>query len=872
MIQFTLNGQKTQYDGDPDLPLMNYLRDDRGIISPKDGCAPQAACGCCVVGVDDKALLSCVAKMEKIAGKSVTTTEGLGDYRQNVFANAFVTEGGVQCGFCIPGIVMQANNLINHNPDPSRADIDQALTPHLCRCTGYKKIVNAIQTAADAIRNEEEVPIPECDGRIGTRLPKYHAGDLVLGQHRYIDDIRMEGMKIGALKFSDHPRAVVKSMDLSAAVAHPGILRIFTADNVPGDKQIGLIRQDWPLMIGLGETTRYVGDVLACVVAETDAIAREAVELIEIDYEVLQPVTDMHLALKADSPSVHEGGNVLSQSITNRGDLETAVAEASYTAHGVYETQMIEHGFMEPEASIAYPRGDGVEVLSQGQGVFEDRVQIAKLLGLPQADVNVVLVENGGAFGGKEDLSVQGHAALAAYLMGEPVKVRLTRDESIIMHPKRHPIWMEYTIGCDENGMLIFCKGRFVGDTGAYASVGMKVLERSAGHATGAYNFPVTDIESTAVYTNNLPCGAMRGFGVNQTAFALESCIDELCEQGGFDRWEFRYMNALDDGDMTATGQVIEAGAGAKATLEAVKNEFHNAKFAGIACGIKNTGIGNGMPDSSQVTVTVAENGKVIIDHGWTEMGQGVHTIAVQTLVNETGIRPEQVEVRVETGSEMVTGMTTASRATSLIGNAIIDASREFKADLDKHTLEELAGKRYVGAFTVDWTTKPGAMVEKIYTHYSYSYATQVVILDEQGQVDKIIAAHDAGKIFNPTLFEGQLEGSIHMGLGYAISEDLPMEDGRPKSTMLRKCGILRAKDMPEMEVIGVEVPDPYGPYGAKGVGEIGLVPTAGAVANALYQFDGVRRHKLPMKLPRKRPTRRTNGRNGSNGSNGAKH
>ena len=568
MIQFTLNGQKTLYDGDPDLPLMNYLREDRGIISPKDGCAPQAACGCCVVGVDDKALLSCVTKMEKIAGKSVTTTEGLGDYRQNVFANAFVTEGGVQCGFCIPGIVMQANNLINHNPDPSRADIDKALTPHLCRCTGYKKIVNAIQTAADAIRNEEEVPIPECDGRIGTRLPKYHAGDLVLGQHRYIDDIRMEGMKIGALKFSDHPRAVVKSMDLSAAEAHPGVLRIFTAEHVPGDKQIGLIKQDWPLMIAVGETTRYVGDVLACVIADTDAIAREAVELIEIDYAVLQPVTDMHLALKADSPSVHEGGNVLSQSITNRGDLETAVAEAAYSARGVYETQMIEHGFMEPEASIAYPKGDGVEVLSQGQGVFEDRVQIAKLLGLPQADVNVVLVENGGAFGGKEDLSVQGHAALAAYLMGEPVKVRLTRDESIIMHPKRHPIWMEYTIGCDENGMLTFCKGRFVGDTGAYASVGMKVLERSAGHATGAYNFPVTDIESTAVYTNNLPCGAMRGFGVNQTAFALESCIDDLCEQGGFDRWEFRYKNALDDGDMTATGQVIEAGAGAKPRLK----------------------------------------------------------------------------------------------------------------------------------------------------------------------------------------------------------------------------------------------------------------------------------------------------------------
>ncbi len=880
MIQFMLNGHKMEYGGDPDLPLLTWLREEQGIISPKDGCAPQAACGCCVVQVDDKAVISCVTKMEKVAGKSVLTTEGLGDYRQNVFANSFVKEGGVQCGFCIPGIVMQANNLINHNPNPSRADIEKSLTPHLCRCTGYKKIVTAIQGAAEAIRNEEEVSLPEHDGRVGSRVPKYQAQDLVLGQHRYVDDIRLEGMRIAALKFSDHPRAVIKSMDLSAAEALDGVLRIITAADVPGDRHIGLIRQDWPLMIAVGETSRYVGDVLACVVAETDRIARQAVNLIDIEYEVLEPVADMHAALQADSPSVHEGGNILSKSITRRGDIDQAMAAAKYTAHGIFETQMIEHGFMEPEVCIAYPQAKGVEVLSQGQGVFEDRKQIAKLLGLPESDVHVILVSNGGGFGGKEDLSVQGHAALAAWLMGEAVKVRLTRDESIIMHPKRHPIWMEYTIGCDEDGKLSFCKGRFVGDTGAYASVGMKVLERSAGHATGAYYFPVTDIESTAVYTNNLPCGAMRGFGVNQTAFALESCVDDLCEQGGFDRWEFRYNNALDDGDMTSTGQIIEAGAGAKATLEAVKDEFQAARFAGIACGIKNTGIGNGMPDSSKVTITIAAADKVIIDHGWTEMGQGVHTMALQTLVTETGIDPALVEMRVETQSEMVTGMTTASRATSLIGNAIIDACRNLKADLENHSLEDLVGRQYMGDFTIDWTTKPkqtqdimvgqDADNHKIYTHYSYSYATQVVILDESGQVKKIIAAHDAGKIFNPTLFEGQLEGSIHMGLGYAISEDLPLEGGRPKSTMLRKCGILRARDMPEMEVIGVEVPDPYGPYGAKGVGEIGLVPTAGAVANALYQFDGVRRHKLPMRLPRKRPIRSRRGQRArrSNGKN----
>ena len=855
-MKFVLNGMAREYDGDPELPLLTYLREFEGIISAKDGCAPQAACGCCAVQLNEKAVLSCVIPMKKVADGQVTTIEGMGQFRQDVFANAFVAEGGVQCGFCIPGIVMQSHVLIGRNPEPTQADIEKVLTPHLCRCTGYKKIVKAVQRAAEAIRLEEEVSLPVSEGKIGDRHPKYRAQKLVLGQHQYVDDIKLDGMKYGALKFSDHPRAQVLKIDAAEAQKLEGVLRVFTAADVPGERTIGLIRQDWPLMIAEGETTRYIGDVLAGVVAESESIARQAVALIDVTYDVLEPVTDMHEALKADSPTVHEGGNILSTSATSRGDVDEARSDSAYISEGVYETQRIEHGFMEPEAAIALPMADGIEVLSQGQGVYDDRVQIAKLLGLSENSVRVKLVPNGGGFGGKEDLTVQGHAALMAWALDAPVKVKLTRDESIIMHPKRHPIWMKYTIGCDEAGKLTFVKVRFVGDTGAYASVGMKVLERSAGHATGAYHFPVTDVKATAVYTNNIPCGAMRGFGVNQAAFGLESCIDDLCEQGGFDRWQFRYDNALTNGDMTATGQVIEGGAGARETLLAVKDEFYAAKHAGLACGIKNTGVGNGMPDVASARITVAAGDKVIVDHGWTEMGQGVNTIATQVLCNETGIDPDIVEVHIDTAAEQEAGMTTASRATSLVGNALIDACRQLKEDLQTHSLADLVGNQYDGRWIVDWTTKPGAMVEKVYTHYSYSYATQLVVLDDDGHIDKVTAAHDAGRIFNPTLFEGQLEGSIHMGLGYATSEDLPMENGRLKSTRLRKCGILRAKEMPEIEVIGVEVPDPYGPYGAKGVGEIGLVPTAGAVANALYQFDGVRRTKLPMKIPKRRVAR----------------
>ena len=847
-MQFTLNGNKKEYTGNPELPLLTYLREHEGILSPKVGCAPQAACGCCTVELYGKSVMSCAITMKKVAGGKVITIEGIGEYRQRVFSNAFVEKSGIQCGFCIPGIVMQAKVLIDKNPSPSRDEVEQAIHPNLCRCTGYKKIVDSILYAADAIKDLKEIPVPKTDGKVGKRHPKYNAANLVLGKSPYVADMRLEGMVYGALKFSDHPRAKVLSINFQKAERHPGVINIFTAKDIPGDRYSGLIISDWPLMVDVGEETRYVGDVITGVVAESEEIAREAVKLIQVEYEVLKPLTDPELALNIDVPKIHPKGNLLSETILNRGDVGKAIEDADYVSTGVYNTQRIEHGFMEPECSIARTTEHGVEILSQGQGIYDDQKQIAKILNLPLEKVRVILVPNGGGFGGKEDLSVQGHAALYSYLLNKPVKVLLNRDESIIMHPKRHPLRMKYTLGCNAKGKLTVLKADILGDTGAYASVGMKVLERAAGHASGPYHIPNVNVVSRAVYTNNLPCGAMRGFGVNQVAFAVEGCIDDLCEQGGFDRWQFRYDNALVEGDMTSTGQKINAGSGVRQTLLAVKDIFKNAKFAGIACGIKNTGIGNGMVDEGKVKIEIVSAKKIILNHGWTEMGQGVNTMAVQFLCEETGIDPEIVEVRVDTADGATAGMTTASRATSIIGNSIANTCKKLKEDLKNFSLKELTGKVYTGEWICNWTTKPGYETKDIITHYSYSYATQVVVLNDEGNIDTVYAAHDAGKIINPGLFEGQIEGSIHMGLGYALTEDLELENGVPKSTRLRKCGILRAKEMPKMEVIGIEVPDPHGPYGVKGVGEIGLVPTAAAVANAFYQYDGTRYYKLPIK------------------------
>ncbi len=846
MITFYLNGKKETFDGNPDLSLLKYLRNEKHITSVKDGCSGQAACGACTVEINGKAKLSCVTKMSKLQDAEIFTPEGFPDYVKDTIAKAFVNKGAVQCGFCTPGFISRTKVLLQENPAPTVEEVRKAIKPHLCRCTGYKKIEESIIYAGKAIKEHKHLELRKTSGKIGESHPKYQAYETALGKRKFTDDIYIDGMLFGALKFSEYPSAKVKRINTGKAKSLKGVVRVLTAKDIPGQHKTGLIIPDWPLMIDQGETTHYIGDVIAGVVAETDDIARKAIELIEVEYEVYKPVTDVYEAIGA--PRIHpERPNNFSTTAFVIGDAEKSLSESKYVSKGHYETQRIEHAFLEKESAVALPEGDGIVLYSQSQGVYDDRRQVASLLGLPEYKVRVVLVPNGGGFGGKEDLSIQGHTALFAYLTKKPVKITLTRQESIRLHPKRHPVFMDIEIGADENGKLTALKLRAVGDTGAYASVGDKVLERVAGHASGGYYIPNIDIEAKTVYTNNIPCGAMRGFGANQVAFALESCIDDICRKGGFDRWKFRYDNALVDGLSTSTGQKLN-GVGIRACLEAVKDDFYNAKYAGLACAIKNSGVGNGMIDDSTVKISVLNENKIKLEHGWTEMGQGVHNMALQTLCQETGLNPGIIEVAVDTQAQLKTGMTTSSRATALVGLAVINAAKSFKEDLKKHSLAELAGKVYTGKFVCDWTTKPGSGAKEQITHYSYGYAAQVCILDDDGNVSKMVAAHDAGKIMNPMLFEGQIEGGVHMGLGYALTEELPMKEGYLVTDKMRELGVLRAHETPEIVVKGVEVPDPVGPYGAKGIGEIGLVPTAAAVANALFAFDGVKRTKLPLK------------------------
>ena len=855
MAEFTINGQTVSV-GDHHDHLLAALRDELRITSPKDGCSPSGQCGCCTVLIDGKARISCQTSLEKAAGAEITTLEGVDEAERQRMADTFAAHGALQCGFCTPGIVMRTVALLGRDKETTREDAARHLGAHLCRCTGYVKILDAVESLAAG-----ETPVAITEGGVGGRGVKYEGQELSLGDRGFIDDMEPEGCLHGAVVLSEHARADIVAIDPADALAMPGVIAVLTADDVPGELRSGLIHKDWPAFIPVGGRASYLGDVVALVVADTRAQARAATSAVTVTYDVHEPLTDPAAALASDEDAVWTlPGNELSRSTYARGDVDEALARSAHVARQTFQTQRIDHAFLEPESTLAVPTigADGstasLHVYSGGQGVWDDRNDIARMLAVSTDQVTVELVSNGGAFGGKEDMSNQGQTALAAWLLGRPVKTTFSREESFLVHTKRHPIRMEYEVGCDADGKLLAVKARMIGDSGPYASVGMKVLERAAGHASGPYVTETIDIDAIAVRTNNSVCGAFRGFGANQAQFAMEGMMDRLAEMAGISGWEIRSRNVVEPGVVWGPGQIMDDGClGARACLDAVKPAWDAAVAAGnpvgMGLGLKNSGLGNGANEVSRSTVRFDPDGTIEVRHCWTEMGQGIHTVARQVAVEELGVEPDRIKVVVDTTRELGAGQTTGSRGTVMGAGSVADACRNAMAG----GCEE--GVEYEGVYVVDWTNSINDGLENPVIHSTFGYAAQLVELDpETGEIAKVVAAHDVGRAVNPLLCEGQIEGAVHMGLGYALTEGFPCDEhGKPLNETLRSLDIIRPKDMPPTEVILVESPDPNSPYGIKGVGEIGLVPTAGAVAAALHAHDDEWRHELPMRTERNR-------------------
>ena len=893
--------------------ILRYLRDDLHLTSVKDGCS-EGACGTCTVIVDDRAVKSCVLTTKLAVGHTITTIEGLSEEEREAFVYAFGTAGAVQCGFCIPGMVLAGAALIRRCPDPTSTQIAEAIRGNVCRCTGYKRIIVGIKKAAAILRGEEAIdPAIEAGESygVGEHIFRTDVRAKVLGTGQYPDDLDerdFPGLTIASAVRSKYPRARVLSIDAEKARALPGVVGVLTAADVPVN-QVGHLIQDWDVMIAEGDITRCVGDAIALVVAKDRKTLERAKKLVKVEYEELEPVRNIDEAAAPDAPIIHESfnafgnhvvlkNNICQQRHVTRGDAKAALAASAYTVTDTFVTPFTEHAFLEPECAVAAPYKNGVKIWSTDQGAYDTRKECAHMLGW-DAEPERVVVQTmfvGGGFGGKEDVSVQHLAALAAYKLNVPVKCFLTREESLAFHPKRHYMRGTFTLGCDEQGHFtgMDCEINF--DTGAYASLCGPVLERACTHSVGPYKYQNTDIRGYGYYTNNPPAGAFRGFGVCQSEFALESLIDVLAEKVGIDPWQIRYINAIEPGAVLPNGQIADCSTALKETLEAVKDAYYaHPGRAGIACAMKNAGVGVGLPDKGRCNIRV-ENGVAVVYAATSDIGQGCNTVFTQDVAEACGL-PRRCIANGECSTENApdSGTTSGSRQTVVTGEAVRGAAfllrdamlayergeevpegqiraggdgktfhfedgREYTVPAEELTpgharvasdpvaaLAALEGREFYYEY-FEPTDKLGADVPNAKSHICYGFATHVCILDDDGRPVEFYAAHDSGRVINPIAIQGQIEGGVLMGMGYALTEDFPLKDCVPQAKY-GELGLFRADAIPEIHAIYVERDEQLPvAYGGKGIGEIATIPAAPAVQNAYHAFDGKLRRELPMR------------------------
>ncbi|OGO49609.1 MAG: aldehyde oxidoreductase [Chloroflexi bacterium RBG_16_64_43] len=907
-LSLWVNGLKVEVMVGPEEMLADVLRDRLRLTGTKIGCN-EAECGTCTVLMDGEPVLSCTLPALKAAGRRVTTIEGLTPANGlHPLQEAFVVHGAIQCGFCTPGQILTAAALLARVTDPDPAQIRHALKDTLCRCGCYPSIENAVRAAAASMRTGEALqgPSPEHASAthvVGRTMPRPDAAAKATGRARFADDYTFPGMLHGRTLRAGVPHAILKKLDVSRARSLPGVAAVLTAEDVPGERNHGLVVRDWPVLVGVGEKVRTVGDAVALVAATSRAIASQALSIIEAEFEPLPIVSDPVAARRSDSPRVHETGNLLKHIPVRKGNMDEGWRQAEVILEDTFHTPMTEHAFLEPECSLARPTDDGrIEIYVGSQIPYADRDQTAACLGVAPDRIRIIGTLIGGGFGGKEDIAGQIHAALLVRATGLPVKVLYDRHESLLVHPKRHATQIRVKLGAQRDGTLTAAETELYGDSGAYASLGDKVMTRATTHSSGPYIVPHVRADCYAMYTNNPPAGAFRGFGVTQSCFAIESAMDELAERLGVDPVELRRGNALRVGTSTSTGQVLhesvgllecidrvdarlrERGGAQPFTMRMVEGRPASRRAWGFAVAFKNTGLGSGAEDKAGAEVELDDQGCVEVRTASAEIGQGLVTVLQMIAAEELGVPFRDVRVLLsDTDRTPDGGPTTASRQTFVAGNAVLHASRVLRraaaATLAEHNdcppdaIRFADGAAWIGDQRLDMAQvaalmhaegrEPRASYEYHAPataalgsggdiHFAYSFAAQAAEVEvdtETGEVRvlQVIAATDVGRALNPLGVQGQVEGGVIMGLGNALTEEFIVEDGRVFSDRLARYRMPSIVHTPYIESVVVEHPVAAGPYGAKGIGEITSIPTTPAITNAIYHACGVRIRRLPV-------------------------